>query len=103
VLSNGENVEPQPIEDAIVGTSALVDQAMLVGQDQNYLSAFIVVNPAELARRGNKALCTLLALLLCLRVKESDAIGQLLHFSSALTQRLPPPPTHTHTHTPKQV
>lgn len=52
VLSNGENVEPQPIEDAIVGTSALVDQAMLVGQDQNYLSAFLVLNPAELARRG---------------------------------------------------
>jgi long-subunit acyl-CoA synthetase (AMP-forming) len=80
VLSNGENVEPQPIEDAIVGTSALVDQAMLVGQDQNYLSAFIVVNPAELARRGNKTLCALLALSLSLSVKESDAGGQLLHF-----------------------
>lgn len=53
VLSNGENVEPQPIEDAIIGTSALVDQAMIVGQDQNFLSAFVVVNPAELAKRGN--------------------------------------------------
>ena len=53
VLSNGENVEPQPIEDAIIGTSALVDQAMIVGQDQNFLSAFIVLNPAELAKRGD--------------------------------------------------
>ena len=52
VLSNGENVEPQPIEDAMVGMSALVDQAMLVGQDQNYLSALLVVNAAELAKRG---------------------------------------------------
>ena len=56
VLSNGENVEPQPIEDAIVGTSLLVDQAILLGQDQNYLSAFLVVNPAELARRGKQLL-----------------------------------------------
>ena len=53
VLSNGENVEPQPIEDSITGTSALVDQAMIVGQDQNFLSAFLVVNPAELAKGGN--------------------------------------------------
>lgn len=52
MLSNGENVEPQPIEDAMVGMSALVDQAMLVGQDQNYLSALLVVNAAELAKRG---------------------------------------------------
>lgn len=51
-MSNGENIAPQPIEDAIVGTSLLVDQAILLGQDQNYLSAFLVVNPAELARRG---------------------------------------------------
>ena len=54
VLSNGENVEPQPIEDSITGTSALVDQAMIVGQDQNFLSAFLVVNPAELAKRGKE-------------------------------------------------
>ena len=54
VLSNGENVEPQPIEDSITGTSALVDQAMIVGQDQNCLSAFLVVNPAELAKRGKE-------------------------------------------------
>lgn len=46
-------MEPQPIEDAIIGTSALVDQAMIVGQDQNFLSAFLVLNPAELAKRGD--------------------------------------------------
>jgi long-chain acyl-CoA synthetase len=52
VLSNGENVAPQPIEDAVVASSALVDQAMLVGQDQSYLSALVVVNVGELANRG---------------------------------------------------
>jgi long-chain acyl-CoA synthetase len=52
VLSNGENVEPQPIEDAMVGQSVLIDQAMLVGQDKNFLSAILVVNPVELAQRG---------------------------------------------------
>ncbi|MGK7954112.1 MAG: long-chain fatty acid--CoA ligase, partial [Crocosphaera sp.] len=33
VLSNGENIEPQPIEDACV-RSPYIDQMMLVGQDQ---------------------------------------------------------------------
>lgn len=56
VLSNGENIEPQPIEDAMIGSSPLIDQAMVVGstdgQDMNFLSALVVVNGLELAKRG---------------------------------------------------
>lgn len=43
VLSNGENIEPQPIEDACV-RSVYIDQIMLVGQDQKSLGALIVPN-----------------------------------------------------------
>lgn len=43
VLTNGENIEPQPIEDACV-RSVYIDQIMLVGQDQKALGALIVPN-----------------------------------------------------------
>ncbi|WP_019505659.1 long-chain fatty acid--CoA ligase [Pleurocapsa sp. PCC 7319] len=43
VLTNGENIEPQPIEDACV-RSIYIDQMMLVGQDQRSLGALIVPN-----------------------------------------------------------
>jgi long-chain acyl-CoA synthetase len=43
VLTNGENIEPQPIEDACL-RSPYVDQIMLVGQDQKSLGALIVPN-----------------------------------------------------------
>lgn len=43
VLSNGENIEPQPIEDACL-RSPFVDQIMLVGQDQKVIGALIVPN-----------------------------------------------------------
>ncbi|NER90201.1 AMP-binding protein [Moorena sp. SIO3A2] len=43
VLTNGENIEPQPIEDACL-RSAYIDQIMLVGQDQKALGALIVPN-----------------------------------------------------------
>ncbi len=43
VLSNGENIEPQPIEDACV-RSPYIDQMVLVGQDQKALGALIVPN-----------------------------------------------------------
>ncbi|MDJ0650870.1 MAG: AMP-binding protein, partial [Xenococcaceae cyanobacterium MO_188.B19] len=43
VLSNGENIEPQPIEDACA-RSSYIDQIMLVGQDQKSLGALIVPN-----------------------------------------------------------
>jgi long-chain acyl-CoA synthetase len=43
VLTNGENIEPQPIEDACL-RSPYLDQIMLVGQDQRSLGALIVPN-----------------------------------------------------------
>jgi long-chain acyl-CoA synthetase len=43
VLNNGENIEPQPIEDACI-RSPYIDQIMLVGQDQKSLGALIVPN-----------------------------------------------------------
>ncbi|HEY9844788.1 MAG TPA: AMP-binding protein, partial [Candidatus Caenarcaniphilales bacterium] len=43
VLSNGENIEPQPIEDACL-RSPYIDQIVLVGQDQRSLGALIVPN-----------------------------------------------------------
>jgi long-chain acyl-CoA synthetase len=41
VLTNGENIEPQPIEDACA-RSPYIEQIMLVGQDQKSLGALIV-------------------------------------------------------------
>jgi long-chain acyl-CoA synthetase len=52
VLSNGENIEPQPIEDAILGKLSLVEQVMLSGQDGRSLVAILVLNPRELANFG---------------------------------------------------
>ncbi|MGF1480929.1 MAG: AMP-dependent synthetase/ligase [Cyanophyceae cyanobacterium] len=43
VLTNGENIEPQPIEDACA-RSSYIDQIMVVGQDQRSLGALIVPN-----------------------------------------------------------
>lgn len=51
VLSNGENIEPTPIEDSIL-ESPLVDQVMLTGQDGRRLLAIVVLNPSELAAAG---------------------------------------------------
>ncbi|MDX2214116.1 MAG: AMP-binding protein [Oculatellaceae cyanobacterium bins.114] len=49
VLTNGENIEPQPIEDACL-RSPYVDQIMLVGQDQRSLGALIVPNLEALSQ-----------------------------------------------------
>ncbi len=43
VLLGGENVEPVPIEDAIL-ESPYIDQVMVVGQDQKFLGALLVLN-----------------------------------------------------------
>lgn len=51
VLSNGENIEPQGIEDAVLGSS-LIDQVMLVGQDERALGALVVPKMEELEERG---------------------------------------------------
>lgn len=54
VLTNGENKEPQPIEDACL-RSPYIDQIMLVGQDQKSLGALIVPNLEALAQELIKA------------------------------------------------
>ncbi|PSB02885.1 AMP-dependent synthetase/ligase [Merismopedia glauca] len=43
VLTNGENIEPQPIEDACL-RSPYISQIMLVGQDRRSVGALIVPN-----------------------------------------------------------
>ena len=43
VLSNGENIEPGPLEEALVA-SPLIEQVMLVGQDERQLGALVVPN-----------------------------------------------------------
>jgi long-chain acyl-CoA synthetase len=43
VLTNGENIEPQPLEDACL-RSDYIDQIMMVGQDQRSLGALIAPN-----------------------------------------------------------
>jgi long-chain acyl-CoA synthetase len=47
VLSNGENIEPTPIEDACL-RSPYISQIVLVGQDQKALGALIVPNSEAL-------------------------------------------------------
>ena len=49
VLTNGENIEPQPIEDACL-RSPYIDQIMLVGQDQRSIGALIVPNTEALEK-----------------------------------------------------
>ncbi|MDB9372051.1 AMP-dependent synthetase/ligase [Nodularia sphaerocarpa] len=49
VLTNGENIEPQPIEDACL-RSPYVDQIMLLGQDQRSIGALIVPNTEALEK-----------------------------------------------------
>jgi long-chain acyl-CoA synthetase len=49
VLTNGENIEPQPIENACL-RSPYVDQIMLVGQDQKFLGALVVPNTEALEK-----------------------------------------------------
>ena len=53
VLSNGENIEPTPLEDAIMtGSNGLIEQVMLTGQDGRRLVAIAVLSPNELAEAG---------------------------------------------------
>ncbi|NET48795.1 MAG: long-chain fatty acid--CoA ligase, partial [Merismopedia sp. SIO2A8] len=58
VLSNGENIEPQPLEDACA-RSAYVDQMMVVGQDQKMLGALIVPNLEALSQWAATQQCQL--------------------------------------------
>jgi len=53
VLSNGENIEPIPLEDAIMGEAkGLIEQVMLTGQDGRRLLAIAVLSPTELTAGG---------------------------------------------------
>ncbi|MEL6162350.1 MAG: AMP-binding protein [Cyanobacteria bacterium J06628_3] len=59
VLTNGENIEPLPIEDACL-RSSYIDQIMLVGQDKKSIGALIVPNLEALekwAQGQNLELC----------------------------------------------
>ncbi len=49
VLLGGENVEPVPIEDTIL-ESEYIDQVMVVGQDQKFLAALVVLNDEAMER-----------------------------------------------------
>ncbi|EDX84193.1 AMP-binding enzyme, putative [Synechococcus sp. PCC 7335] len=49
VLTNGENIEPTPVENACL-RSPYVDQIMLVGQDQKSVGALIVPNKEVLEK-----------------------------------------------------
>ena len=51
VLSNGENVEPLPIEEACL-ESPYIEQIMLVGQDQSSIGALIVPSESALQKCG---------------------------------------------------
>ncbi|MFM7887464.1 MAG: AMP-dependent synthetase/ligase [Pseudanabaena sp.] len=51
VLTNGENIAPQPIEDACI-RSSYIEQVMLVGQDQKQLGILIVPNLSALESAG---------------------------------------------------
>ena len=48
VLSSGENIEPGPLEEALVA-SPLIEQVMLVGQDRKQLGALLVPKAEALA------------------------------------------------------
>eukprot|EP00934_Nitzschia_sp_Nitz4_P006360 Nitzschia sp. Nitz4//scaffold53_size117307//109906//112242//NITZ4_003785-RA/size117307-processed-gene-0.142-mRNA-1//1//CDS//3329554250//6350//frame0 len=52
VLSNGENIEPQPIEDALIGNCKWMEQVTLMGQDGRHLMGMAVVDPTHLAALG---------------------------------------------------
>ena len=52
VLANGENIEPTPLEDALLA-HPLVQQVMVVGQDRRTLAALVVLDqPALEEQRG---------------------------------------------------
>ena len=51
VLSSGENVEPVPIEEAIL-LSPFIDQIVLVGQDRNGIGALVVPSKEALEKCG---------------------------------------------------
>ena len=53
VLSNGENIEPGPLEEALLA-SPLVEQVMLIGQDERQLGALVVPKFEEIISWAQK-------------------------------------------------
>ena len=53
VLSNGENIEPAPLEAALVA-SPLIEQVMMVGQDQKHLAVLVVPKKEALISWANE-------------------------------------------------
>lgn len=54
VLLSGENVEPEPIENALT-SSSLIEQAVVVGQDQKHLAALVVARANADGTRADPA------------------------------------------------
>lgn len=54
VLASGENVEPVPIENKLV-ESAFIDQVMIVGQDEKYMTALVVPSLEGFKAKGIEA------------------------------------------------
>ena len=54
VLLSGENVEPEPLENALL-ESPWIEQAIVVGQDQKFLGALIVPTELSLHQKQQKA------------------------------------------------
>jgi long-chain acyl-CoA synthetase len=54
VLLSGENVEPEPIENALA-SSPLIEQVVVVGQDQKHLAALVVARANADGTRGDPA------------------------------------------------
>ena len=50
VLANGENIEPTPLEDALLA-HPLVQQVMVVGQDRRTLTALVVLDESALTEK----------------------------------------------------
>ncbi|MBH8573370.1 long-chain fatty acid--CoA ligase [Nostocaceae cyanobacterium CENA369] len=82
VLSNGENIEPQPIEDACL-RSPYIDQIMLVGQDQRSLGALIVPNLEALEKWAESQ-----NLKLSLQDKDDSSSSQKIDLESKIIQDL---------------
>ncbi len=53
VLSGGENVDPEPIEDKLK-ESIYIDHAVVLGQDKKRLTALIALNEEEVAKLAKK-------------------------------------------------
>ncbi|MEX2396664.1 MAG: long-chain fatty acid--CoA ligase, partial [Balneolales bacterium] len=54
VLSNGENLEPEPLELRL-SQSHLIDHCMIIGQDKKFIGALIVPNIDGLREKGVKS------------------------------------------------